>query len=769
MDERISRSLRQSSSFEQLAQLEENIRTRGLLTSEVAEGLTERAAELGRELISQRTGLDLTELSPAEEMIVRAVSAYAALKKRSGRDATRTFRQLRDHGLLDTAELAVAKSKPTQGFVELDGADLQELSFEQIIVDHPDEFSARAIWYARRTLKLSNDHDKPPARNTTPVQRRTEELLAWLENYCIENGEERRPFSNADAAASIGMGDLQKFGRAFGNIQSRIDFACYKAGLPPVGLLAASPFANAWQQEDRDWAYPVVDMQIAAQARSWSSADFAAILRETVELPGAAHVAWRRELREHEAQVRAWSFGMGAPGQPLSSGKAESKPRNPKWTRDELILALDLYLRFRSSPPGKGSPEVAELSELLGRLAKPGGVEAATDYRNANGVYMKMMNFRHHDPSYISEGKVGLKRGNGLEPQIWDEFANDLDRLAKEVARIRGIADGDLPESDAREDTSGYWVFACNPEKGAIDRFLDRRVDGDSWAVRPSDSAKFAPGQLGIVMIDVDRRTPAERDGLPTLEPGIYALCEVESEAFIGTGDDREFWGEGNAKTPGGAAVLLRYLRSYLPKPLTIDELRHRAPHLSPSLLSGFQGATCPISAPDFQEVMRLLEEDIDDLPPPKGEGDVLLDELSALEEKFLRASPEVKTRVSKGVERGPIGGLIKKINGHKCQLCDAMGHNPIGFLKRSGEPYVEAHHIMPVSRLEVGSLSASNIMTLCANHHRQVHYGVADITIEADHFVVSVAGATFVVPRLSLTQSSKTQGGSVIGEGTNT
>ncbi len=37
--------------------------------------------------------------------------------------------------------------------------------------------------------------------------------------------------------------------------------------------------------------------------------------------------------------------------------------RNPTWERDELIVALDLYLRFRNALPGKASPEIAELSD----------------------------------------------------------------------------------------------------------------------------------------------------------------------------------------------------------------------------------------------------------------------------------------------------------------------------------------------------------------------------------------------------------------------
>ena len=40
----------------------------------------------------------------------------------------------------------------------------------------------------------------------------------------------------------------------------------------------------------------------------------------------------------------------------------EGGERNPGWTRDELILALDLYVRFKGNPPGKGSAEIMGLS-----------------------------------------------------------------------------------------------------------------------------------------------------------------------------------------------------------------------------------------------------------------------------------------------------------------------------------------------------------------------------------------------------------------------
>jgi hypothetical protein len=43
--------------------------------------------------------------------------------------------------------------------------------------------------------------------------------------------------------------------------------------------------------------------------------------------------------------------------------------RNPSWSRDELILTLDLYLRFEGNPPGKASKDIVELSHHIGYAA----------------------------------------------------------------------------------------------------------------------------------------------------------------------------------------------------------------------------------------------------------------------------------------------------------------------------------------------------------------------------------------------------------------
>ncbi|WP_423192503.1 HNH endonuclease [Cupriavidus sp. H18C2] len=99
--------------------------------------------------------------------------------------------------------------------------------------------------------------------------------------------------------------------------------------------------------------------------------------------------------------------------------------RNPVWSRDELLLALQLYLTHRSAPPSKDSPEVAALSLTLNKMGATLGLGHDGSYRNRNGVYMKMMNFRRFDPEYTKNGKVGLARGNKDEEIVWARYAGN--------------------------------------------------------------------------------------------------------------------------------------------------------------------------------------------------------------------------------------------------------------------------------------------------------------------------------------------------------
>jgi hypothetical protein len=124
---------------------------------------------------------------------------------------------------------------------------------------------------------------------------------------------------------------------------------------------------------------------------------------------------------------------------------------------------------------------------------------------------------------------------------------------------------------------------------------------------------------------------------------------------------------------------------------------------------------------------------------------------LADIERKLLGRRPEVRERISRSIERGSIGQRLKRANRFDCQICDALGIGQGSFVKPNGERYVEAHHATPVSEQEIGSLAASNIMILCANHHRQMHYGNVDLKRTDDHFQLQIDGEPVTIERFSL------------------
>jgi 5-methylcytosine-specific restriction protein A len=109
-------------------------------------------------------------------------------------------------------------------------------------------------------------------------------------------------------------------------------------------------------------------------------------------------------------------------------------PRNPPWARDELILALDLYFRVNPNHTREQHPKILALSRLLNSLPIHPRTSEFENFRNPNGVYMKLCNYLRLDPSYQG---VGLKAGGRLEEEVWREFATDRDLLARTAEAIR--------------------------------------------------------------------------------------------------------------------------------------------------------------------------------------------------------------------------------------------------------------------------------------------------------------------------------------------
>ena len=127
--------------------------------------------------------------------------------------------------------------------------------------------------------------------------------------------------------------------------------------------------------------------------------------------------------------------------------------RNPPWTRDELILALDLYFQENPLHTSQTNPKIVELSELLNRLPVHSDRPQEELFRNPNGVYMKLCNYLRLDPSNEA---AGLSGGGKLEEEVWREFAGDRARLSKVAGAIRhgmvGVSGVDVAQVGIDDD-----------------------------------------------------------------------------------------------------------------------------------------------------------------------------------------------------------------------------------------------------------------------------------------------------------------------------
>ncbi len=92
------------------------------------------------------------------------------------------------------------------------------------------------------------------------------------------------------------------------------------------------------------------------------------------------------------------------------------------WTREELILAFNLYLKIEFRKTHKGNPRVIELANIIGRTP--------------SAVGMRLGNFASVDPYHQQRGITGLRNGIKQVQPIWDEFFNNQEELIFESEKI---------------------------------------------------------------------------------------------------------------------------------------------------------------------------------------------------------------------------------------------------------------------------------------------------------------------------------------------
>lgn len=79
-----------------------------------------------------------------------------------------------------------------------------------------------------------------------------------------------------------------------------------------------------------------------------------------------------------------------------------------KWSREETILAFELYCRTPFSKISKTNEDIINLAMLLGR--------------SPSSVGLKMANLAHYDPEIRKKNLAGMSHGSKLDAEICMEF-----------------------------------------------------------------------------------------------------------------------------------------------------------------------------------------------------------------------------------------------------------------------------------------------------------------------------------------------------------
>jgi|SRR5215469_826304 len=92
------------------------------------------------------------------------------------------------------------------------------------------------------------------------------------------------------------------------------------------------------------------------------------------------------------------------------------------WTREELIVAFNLYCKISFGRIHNRNPLIIDLAKAIGR--------------SPSAVSWKLANFARLDPSLKKRNITGASHGAKAELEIWEEFSNNWDKLSFESERL---------------------------------------------------------------------------------------------------------------------------------------------------------------------------------------------------------------------------------------------------------------------------------------------------------------------------------------------
>ncbi|HEX7862756.1 MAG TPA: HNH endonuclease [Verrucomicrobiae bacterium] len=131
-----------------------------------------------------------------------------------------------------------------------------------------------------------------------------------------------------------------------------------------------------------------------------------------------------------------------------------------KWTRDELLVALNIYRKLKFGQLDARTPVIKDLAAKL--------------HRSPNSVAMKLCNIASLDPLLRARGIRGLEGASNLDRQIWAEFQeNPLEISSQSEAALRALVRAPEDGEVEVEKNSGIKIV---PPSGPTEQLMNVKV-----------------------------------------------------------------------------------------------------------------------------------------------------------------------------------------------------------------------------------------------------------------------------------------------------
>lgn len=427
---------------------------------------------------------------------------------------------------------------------------------------------------------------------------------------------------------------------------------------------------------------------------------------------------------------RYWSFNLYANDSVVKGVKSDRSKHGKKWTDFELRAAVNAYFQMLELENENVHYSKTQYRKEL--LAGPLRGRKSLDHRMQNISHI----LQEQNEKWLKGFKPLANVGN-----------ESRERLTKIVAE-RIMAAGQLQPAKApplREGRAlpptGYWMFVCRRGRWDGNAWLRSGSSETLYMVTEAHRNEVQVGDLGVLRLNKLAGT-RKRKPQPA---GAYAILEVV-EAPEMRESDHEF----EFSDPKEASILkwrakVRVLTNIVDRP--VDALSLPSDGEFRHIRFPLPQSTIPISSTVFHEIVKQSGVSLTELQQLRETSTT--DGVRRLERKAVSLDPKKRERISSAIERGIIGSQVKAARGHRCQLCEALGRQPVAFVKKGGLGYSEAHHVQPVSLMLAGSLADVNIMVLCPNHHRQAHYGNFAIKdYRQNEWLIEIDDKSLTIPR---------------------